>query len=85
VSVVTGDVDGAADVVETVRVVEDAITDDDVTVVDCAAVEVVVVFEHALSTNEATNSRLNPTHKNFLFTLFSFPLFIFIVPGLKSL
>jgi len=70
--VVTGDVDGAVEVVEVVRVVEDGITDDDVTVVDCAAVDVVVLFEQALSTNEATNSRLSPTNKNFLFTLFSF-------------
>jgi hypothetical protein len=70
--VVTGDVDGAVEVVEVVRVVEDGITDDDVTVVDCAAVDVVVLFEQALSTNEATNSILSPTHKNFLFTLFSF-------------
>jgi hypothetical protein len=59
--VVTGDVDGAVEVVEVVRVVEDGITDDDVTVVDCAAVDVVVLFEQALSTNEATNSRLSPT------------------------
>jgi hypothetical protein len=70
--VVTGDVDGAVEVVEVIRVVEDGITDDDVTVVDCAAVDVVVLFEQALSTNEATNSRLSPTNKNFLFTLFSF-------------
>jgi hypothetical protein len=78
VSVVTGDVDGAVDVVETVRVVEDGITDDDVTVVDCAAVDVVVVFEQALSASEATNSRLNPTQKNFLFTLLSFFIYIYI-------
>ena len=40
-------------------------------VVDFIVVVDVVVFEQALSTKATINSKLNPTHKIFLFTLFS--------------
>jgi hypothetical protein len=50
-------------------------------VVDIVVVDVVVCWAHALSTKVATNNKLNPTHKNFLFNLFSFA---FLLKNLAS-
>jgi hypothetical protein len=68
----TCDVGGALDVVKVFDGVTDVGIVDDVTVADWLAVDVVVVLEQALSTRVTTNSKLNPTHTNFLFTLYSF-------------
>jgi len=72
----TCDVGGALDVIKVFDGVTDVGIVDDVTVADWLAVDVVVVLEQALSTRVTTNSKLNPTHTNFLFTLYSFFLYL---------
>ena len=76
------------DVVVVVDAVVDVVTVVDfVVVVDVVAVDVVVivvVFEQAFSTKDTTNSRLNPTHKNLLFTFFSFIFYFIMILILNS-